>query len=290
MIPLAAFVLAGCLAVSSSSDQVTAADLAPAFPGMESLDAGTPLALAPAPGVARTFRVAELARLAERFHLAPPSSQICVERPVAPLDRQKALAAMRAALPEAEIAALEWSGGRVPAGEIVFPASQLRNGLAGQWWSGYVRYGGIHRFAIWARVTVRVTAGRVVAIRDLPAGQAIPADAVAIQASEAIPGAMDWAVSMEQVAGKWPRTLVHAGTAVRLNQLTKPVDVARGETVQVDAESGNAHLEFEARAEGSGATGDRIPVTNPMSQRRFIARVAGKGRVSVDGSAAHDKP
>jgi flagella basal body P-ring formation protein FlgA len=135
-----------------------------------------------------------------------------------------------------------------------------------------------------------VTAGRVVAIRDLPAGQAIPADAVAIQASEAIPDAMDWAVSIEQVAGQWPRGLVHAGTALRLNQLTKALDVERGDTVQVDAESGNAHLEFEARAEGSGAMGDRISVTNPMSQRRFMARVAGKGRVSVDGSAAHDKP
>jgi flagella basal body P-ring formation protein FlgA len=290
MIPLFALMLASCLAVNSTSDEVTAADLAPAFPGMEAVDGGTPLALAPAPGVARLFHLAELGRWAERFHLVPPPAEICVERPVAPLDLDKALAAMRASFPEAEISILDWSRARVPAGDIAFPASQLRNGPTGQWWSGYVLYGAAHRFSIWARVSAQVMAARVVALRDLAPGQAIPADAVEMQARRAIPGAVDMARSLAQVAGKWPRALIQAGTPLRLDQLVKPVDVARGETVQVDAQSGAAHLEFEARAEGSGAVGDMIPVSNPESNRRFTARVAGKGRVFVDGSAAQVKP
>lgn len=286
MIAPGLFALAACLAVNPAADRVTAADLAPAFPGMETVDAGTPLALAPAPGVSRVFRLPELARMADRFHLAPPPAPICVERPVAPLDVEKAQAAMRAALPQAEISILEWSRWPVPAGEIVFPTSQLRNLPAGQWWSGYVRYGGVHRLVIWARVSVRVTAGRVVALRDLAPGQAIPRDAVEIQAREGIPGAVDFALSIEQVAGQWPRARIPAGTPVRLDQLAKPVDVARGDTVEVEVESGAAHLEFAARAEGSGAIGDRIPVGNPVSHRRFTARIEAKGRVSVDGSAS----
>jgi flagella basal body P-ring formation protein FlgA len=287
---LSALVVASCLAVNPASDQVTAADLAPGFPGMESLDAGTPLALAPAPGVARVFHLVELRRWADRFHLAPPAAEICVERQVAPLDPAPALAAMRAAFPDAEIAVVEWSRARVPAGEIVFPASQLRGGATGQWWNGYVRYGGVHRFSIWARVTVRVTAGQVVALRDLPPGQAIPAEALEVQTREAIGGAVDFAQSTDQVAGKWPRALIRAGAPVRLAQLGAAVDVARGDTVEVDAQSGAAHLQFEARAEGSGAAGTMIPVRNPVSNRRFMALVRGKGRVSVDGSAAQGTP
>jgi flagella basal body P-ring formation protein FlgA len=289
MIPLGAFLLASCLALNSATDQVTAADLAPGFPGMETLDAGTPLAVAPVPGVARVFHLADLGRLAERFHLPPPPAEICVERPLAPLDLDKALAAMRASLPEADISILDWSRTRVPAGEIAFPPKQLHNGPSGQLWNGYVRYGGAGQFSIWARVSVQVTAVRVVAVRDLPPGQAIPADAVQNVTREDIPGAVDFALSIDQVAGKWPRALIRAGTPVRINQLAKPVDVARGDTVQVDAQSGAAHLEFAARAEGSGATGDTIPVTNPVSHRRFTARVAGKGRVWVDDSVAQGK-
>jgi flagella basal body P-ring formation protein FlgA len=289
MILPVAFLLAGCLAVNSASDQVTTADLAPGFPGMDKLDAGIALALAPAPGVTRIFRLAELKRWAERFHLTPPAAEICVQRPMAPLDPEKAMAAMHASLPEAQISVLEWSRARVPLGEIAFPTSQLRTDPAGQWWTGYVRYGGVHQFAIWARVSVRMTAERVVALRDLPPGQPIPADAIETQTRETISGTADFALSMDQVADKLPRALIRAGTPVQIHQLAPPVDIVRGDTVQVDAESGAAHLEFEARAEGSGATGEMIPLRNPVSHRRFMARVTGKGRALVGGSAAQGK-
>jgi flagella basal body P-ring formation protein FlgA len=282
MIPLGAFLLASCLALNSATGQITAADLAPGFPGLEALDAATPLVPAPAPGVARVFHLAELRRMADRFHLAAPAADICVERPVAPLDIDRALAAMRAALPDARISIVDWSRARVPAGEIVFPAGQLHNSPAAQSWSGYVRYGAAQRFSIWARVTVETTAVRVVALRDLPPGQAIAADVLQIQTREGVPGDGDFALSISQVAGQWPRAAIPAGSAVGLHQLAKPVDVARGDTVQVDVQSGAAHLNFEARAEGSGATGDAIPVTNPVSHQRFTARIAGKGKVLVD--------
>ena len=290
MIVLGAFLLAGCLAVHPESDQVTAADLAPAFPGMETVDPHTPLAFAPAPGVSRVFHAPELARLAERFHLSPPSPEICVTRPVAPLDREKVLAAMHRALPNAEIAVLDCSRAPVPAGDIYFPANQLRNEPSGQWWTGYVRYAGDHRFSIWARVEAQVTAALVVALRTVRPGEAIPPDAVQVQTHSSIPGNSGFAVSTDQVVNQSPRETIPAGTPIRLSLLTKPLDVARGDMVEVEAQSGAAHLQFTARAEESGVTGDEIPVLNPVSHRRFTARIAGKDRVSVDSLAAQDKP
>jgi len=63
MIHLAAFALAACLAVGAGSDQVLAGDLAAAFPEWRAVPPETPLALAPAPGVQRVFRLPELRRL-----------------------------------------------------------------------------------------------------------------------------------------------------------------------------------------------------------------------------------
>ena len=290
MIVLGAFLLAGCLAVHPESDQVTAADLAPSFPGMETVDPATPLAFAPAPGVSRVFHAPELARLAERFHLSPPPREICVTRPVAPLDREKALAAMHASLPNAEIVILDGSRAPVPAGDVYFPASQLRNEPSGQWWTGYVRYAGDHRFSIWARVRAQVKVRLAVALRTLRPGEVIPPEAVEIQTHSAIPGNSDFARATDQVAGRAPREIIPAGTPIRLSLVAKPLDVTRGDIVEVDAQSGAAHLQFEARAEGSGVTGDDIPVTNPVSHRRFRARIAGKDRVAVDSPAPQEMP
>ncbi|MGO9231609.1 MAG: flagella basal body P-ring formation protein FlgA [Bryobacteraceae bacterium] len=49
-------------------------------------------------------------------------------------------------------------------------------------------------------------------------------------------------------------------------------------------------MELEATAEASGAFGEIIAVQNPISKKRFPARVEGKGRVSVDAAAAKVMP
>ena len=173
MILLSSFLLAGCLAVSAASDHVTAGALAAAFPGLEALPPETPLTLAPAPGVRRVFRIPELRRIAARFAVPAPEAEICVERPVAPLDPDTLLEIFKKALPDARIELLDFSHRPVPAGSLEFPASGLREGVAGSLWTGSVRYGGTHQFAVWARVKVLATVRRVVALGDLPSGQAI---------------------------------------------------------------------------------------------------------------------
>lgn len=282
MISLAAFALTSCLAVSAGSDHIVAGDLAPAFPGFENVAADTVLGFAPAPGVVRIFRVQELQRLAERFQLPEaPEAEICVTRPAAVLDASSLLTAMRHELPEAAIEILEFSRQPAPAGQIEFHKSDLRYNLSGSLWTGCVRYAQNRRFTIWARVRVLVKTQRVRAAADLPQGQAIPEAALVAESREEYPAAGKFAESVADVAGRWPRIPIRAGTAIVMDTLEVPKDVMRGETVQVEVQDGGAHLEFEARAEGSGFAGQTIPVSNPISHKRFMARVEGKGRVSA---------
>ena len=289
MMPLTAFALAGCLAVSPHSDRIRAADLAPAFPAMSELPAETVIAPSPAPGVARVFPNAELRMLAARFRLsAAPPQPFCVEQPVAPLSPARLQEALQRSLPGARLEILEYSRRPAPAGEIEFPRAQLRRGPAGEIWNGFVRYAGNRRFAIWARVRVRVTVERVIARADLHPGNVITPEQVSVAAREEFPESASFPRSMEEVAGRVPRLLIRAGSALRGAQLEAPKDVLRGDTVIAQVHAGRASLQLEAQAQGSGSAGESILVRNPVSGKNFRARVVARGLVSVNAAARGD--
>jgi flagella basal body P-ring formation protein FlgA len=283
MMPLAAFALAGCLAVGADRDRILAGDLAAGFPEWAAVPAETPLGLAPAPGVQRIFRVLELRRMAERWSLSPvPDHEICVTRPVAVLTTARLLAAMQSAvqkeMPAAHIELFDFSRQPAPEGELVFPVSGLRQGPTGGYWSGYIAYGGMHRFTLWARVKVMVSSVRVVAAQDLKPFVALDSAQLGVETREEVPAA-GLVSAVEEVAGKVLRRPVAKGTALRAEWLEPAKVVLRGETVRVEAVRGGARLELECVAEGSGAIGEIVPILNPVSQRRFPARVESKGRV-----------
>jgi flagella basal body P-ring formation protein FlgA len=284
-----------CLAVEPGADRILARDLAAAFPPLAAVPPATEIALAPAPGVARVFRAADLRLLAARFHLdAAPAAEppICVERPVAPLDAPRLVAAMRKSLPEARIEIREFSRQPAPSGEIEFPPAGLHAAPAGPpgsqpkaaLWNGAVLYAGTHRFAIWATATVRVTVPRILAVADLHPGSPIGAAQLAAETREEFPSAAPFALRVDQVAGRWPRLTIRAGSPIRTDQLEQPQDVMRGSTVRVEVRNGAARLEFDAVAETSGGVGEFISMRNPSSGKRFRARVDGKGRVLVDAT------
>jgi flagella basal body P-ring formation protein FlgA len=291
MMPLAALALTGCLAVSAGADRILAGDLAAGIPGLTARAPEIPVAWAPAPGIVRVFRVAELRRLAERLGWeVEPDADICIERPVSPPDPARLLAAMQTAMPQAGIAILEYGRQPLPAGEIEFRASGLRPGAEGALWIGYVHYAGTRRFALWARVKIVVPVARVIAVADLRPGQAITPEQVRTETRQEFPLAVPFLESGEQAVGKWPRSAIRAGTAIRPGMLENPKEVVSGDSVTVDVRNGGAHLELEAQAEGSGAVGETIPVRNPESHKRFLARVEGKGRVSVGPAAGKVNP
>src|SRR5947209_5819988 len=121
MTPLAALTVAGCLAVDPAADQILARDLAPAFPKTQALALDTPVALAPLAGVQRRFDMVELRRLAGRLGLPEPERELCVERPVAPLDPARIMAAMKMQQPAARIELLDYGRQPVPEGVLDFP-------------------------------------------------------------------------------------------------------------------------------------------------------------------------
>jgi hypothetical protein len=215
MTPLAAFALAGCVAIGAGSDRVLLRDLSPAFPALTAEQSDTPVALAPAPGVQRRFDLFELRRLAARFHLSEPAGEVCVERRSTRLDPAHVLDALRALMPAAQIELLDYTRGPVPEGELEFSRIGLPSGTSTGIWTGVVRYAQGRRFPVWAKV--------------------------------------------------------------RLTQ-----DVTRGDMVHVEVRSGAARISFDALAQASGATGQTIPLLNPISKRRFSARIEGKGKASVE--------
>lgn len=284
MTPLAAVAVAGCLAVGASSDRILAPDIAPAFADAAALPLDAVVALAPAPGVERRFEIAELRRIALRLNLPAPEREVCVGRPAAPLDPARILEALRAQLPDARIELLDYDRHPVPEGALEFPLTGLRQLPAGVLWNGFVRYGGRHRAAVWARVKAAAMATRVVATTGLRPGHPIDAASLAVETRDEFPAAGPIPSTVDEVAGKLPRRPIRAGTPIRAEWLTAPKAVERGDTVQVEVREGGALLQLTAQAKSSGSVGQTIPVLNTMSKKRFSARVEAKGRVTAGGA------
>jgi flagella basal body P-ring formation protein FlgA len=279
--PLAAFALAGCLAVGAGSDRILAGDFAARFPEWAAVPPGTPLALAPAPGAQRVFRLPELRLLAARWSVpAVPDREVCVTRPVAVFTAGRLLAAMQKELPSAHIELLDFSRLPAPGGELVFPASGLRQSPAGGYWSGYVKYAGNRRFMLWARVKVHVAAARVIATEDLKPGLPLDTAQLRLETREEVPAA-GFVGAVEEAAGKVSRRAIAAGAALRAEWLEPAKAVLRGQTVQVEVVHGGARLKLEGVAEASGAIGETIAIRNPVSKQRFQARIQSQGKVVV---------
>src|SRR5581483_7332779 len=148
-------------------------------------------------------------------------------------------------------------------------------------WKGSIRYGGGHRFAIWARVRIAVKSPRVVAAEPLGPGGTIQAAQLRVDSYEGFPPRTTPLVSIEQAAGRIPRRSIPAGAPLSAADLDSPYDVTRGDWVRVEVAHGDAHLELDGRAQASGRRGQMIPVLNPANGKKFSARVEGAGRVSV---------
>jgi flagella basal body P-ring formation protein FlgA len=284
--------LAACLAVSAVSDHIRAVDLAPASEAFAALDPETVIGLAPAPGVRRVFSAAELGRIAARLGARPllPAG-LCVERKTAPLDPARLLAALQAQAPGARVRLLDFSRMPVPEGELAFPRNGLRRAPGSAYfWNGWVRYAGTRRFSIWVKIEAHAPAPVVVAASDLNPGRVIEAAQLRLAIRDE-PFGSGFVSALDQAIGQVARRPVRSGTALEPQWLEPPPAVARGDAVKVDVWSGAAHLQLEARAESAAAAGHPVQVRNPTTQKKFLARVESKGRVSV-GSAprAEEKP
>ncbi|HUB77916.1 MAG TPA: flagellar basal body P-ring formation chaperone FlgA [Bryobacteraceae bacterium] len=270
-------------------DRILARDLAAVLPEFAAAPADALVGQAPVPGAQRVFHASELRMLAHRFGVVlSAADDICFAWPLAPLDRAQAVAAMQNSLqvPGIKIEIAQTISDRVPKGRIEFPLSGLGTPQPADptgpvFWRGDVIYGNDHRFAVWVRAALSVPCRKLIATENLRAGQPLAARQVRAIDSTCFPvGAKE--VSLDQVAGLLPIHAIAARTELRLDLLTPPNDINRGDDVQVEVRSGNARVGLTARAVTGGRSGDTISVRNPQSNRIFQVRITGKDTAVVE--------
>jgi len=269
-------------------DRILGKDLARALPVFQAMPPETILGSTPTPGSRRTFHIPELLELAHRYSIAFNSpAEACFEWPMESLSRDRVLQAMRESLqaPDAHIDLAETSQYQVPRGRVEFPRETLGKPASQAQkdpvlWRGDVIYGGGHRFAVWARVRVKVACRRIFAVEPLKAGEPIDPRQVRTENAECFPGMETPGAGLLE-GGLVPARHIAAGTEIRPELLTVPNDVNRGDTVEIEVLSGAARIGFTAKAESSGRSGDQIIVRNLSSNKVFQAVVEGKDKAVV---------
>ena len=270
-------------------DRILAKDLAAVIPAFLRIPSATLLGNTPPPGSQHILHHAELLSLAQRYAVPlEGDASACFERAMEPLDRNRLLEAMRAALqiPDARIELAETSLYPVPLGKIEFGLERLGTPASPDQrspvlWRGDVVYGEGHRFAIWARVRILAQCKEIVAADDLRPGRVIEPAQLRVTAEEGFPVSLKRRLSMDQVVGMTPVLPIAAGSVLRPELISRPNDVGRGDLVEIEVRSGAARLVLTARAESGGRNGETIAVRNLESNKVFSAQVAGKGKAIV---------
>jgi flagella basal body P-ring formation protein FlgA len=280
---LPSFAFAVCFPVTGP--RILARDLALADPRFSVLPSTLAVGFAPEPGGKRIYTTAELERLARANGVKVENpADICFELPLRHVLESDAETAMRQSLSaDAELKIVELAKSDVPSGQIEFPLDGLEPpspaNPGAQLWRGYVKYADTRRAPIWARVSILVHYTAVIANKDLPMNGVVDSAQVRIETRTG-PLAREKAASrIEEVNGRLLKRAVSAGAPIPLASLTDVPAVRRGDSVQVDVESGAAHLRFAAVAETSASEGDMIELRNPLSGKTFRGRLDHGPRV-----------
>jgi flagella basal body P-ring formation protein FlgA len=277
-----------------SGERILAGDLGRAIPEFAGLDPGLAIGVAPAPGSRRIVRRAELDRIARQHGLELPSldsAELCFELQTEPLTAEGVAAALRSAVEQdaVRLEVLDFSRHPVPQGQLEFPKAGLatppvtRDG-APVIWRGRVRHATNRTVPVWAKVKLSVPGRRVVSSETIQAGRAILATQLRVEDAALFPLADMPLASIEEAAGRVTSRSIRAGTVLYASMLTAPKAVLRGAMVAVQVSSGAARVTFHALAESEGAIGEMVVLRNPLSGRRFRARVTEKDMVVINAS------
>lgn len=82
------------------------------------------------------------------------------------------------------------------------------------------------------------------------------------------------------------RRMLHAGEAMRADDLRHPIVVTRGQTVTMLFHAPGVELTAMGRAMGEGGVGDTVTVQNPASFRMISGIVTAPGTVIATGPAS----
>jgi flagella basal body P-ring formation protein FlgA len=286
---LAAALVPGVPCQPVRSDRIYARDIAVVLPAFASVSPDLEIGFAPAPGQQRTFRAAELHRLAQAQRVQTETFRdVCFAWPTSIPPRDTMLAAMQETLTgrKANIEIVDQSLSPAPLGKPTFPISGLCGFSAEPVvWRGYITYGENHRFTIWARVRVTVKESRVIARDTLVSGEPVRATQLETHSYEGPLSRQETVIDLSDAIGKIAKFDIPAGAVLVRNMLESPHDVERGDAVKVIVEAVGARIEAEGIAEQAGQTGATIVIRNAKSGIKFRARIQGKDIVIVTPGA-----
>ena len=126
----------------------------------------------------------------------------------------------------------------------------------------------------------------VVPARDIPRGQTI-SDSDLTYAT--VPGnaLMSGTVtSFAAVKDMEARRMLHAGEALRADDVRHPVVVTKGQTVTMLFHAPGVELTAMGRSMGEGGVGDTVTVQNPSSFRMITGVITAPGTVIATGPAS----
>lgn len=275
---------AQCLPVDQSS--VTAGVLASAVPAFRSVPADRHLVWAPAPGLIRWLRVAELQRLAAREGvIVEAAASICLQRKTAVFSEEQVTRALRERLPsDAGLQIIEYCRLPMMSGRLRFeaiPAAPPKGEQQVIRWKGAVVGEDGRTAPFWATVRLQMRRRVIRAARVIPARSILVEEDVLETIEPLTSFQRDPSPPLSELVGKETTREIGAQQLIRPADLRTPQLVRIGQSVRVLVESGRTRLGLDARALGSGFKGDVLLVRNDVSGRTFKAEITGPGTARV---------
>lgn len=86
----------------------------------------------------------------------------------------------------------------------------------------------------------------------------------------------------QEVEGKIARSFIRSGSNIQLSQIEAPVEIQRGQRVDLTFENSQLKISAKMKALERGRTGDWIRVENEKTKRVVRSKVVGPGRVSLN--------
>ena len=258
-------------------------------------------AIGPAPEIGgRIFvEAAQLNAIARQFGVdwrsMSPADRTVLERPGRPYPRELALAALRAALQTSGVSSdadIDLPGYAPP----MLPLDAAVSADIGQldYDPTTGRFTALLALAapdiqpIHARLSGRVEdmLDIPVAVRRLLPGDVVGRGDLKMSRLRADTLRADVARDPSQAIGMEVRKPVGSGAPFPLAELGRPLEVKKGETVQVELQSPGLLIAAQGVALEGGAAGDPIRVMNATSRAVLEAQIVGAGKVRATGGAA----
>jgi len=148
-------------------------------------------------------------------------------------------------------------------------------------WTVAVRCMAPQVWSLYVPVRVSTVQSVVVAMRNLPAGQPITADAIGLQARDT--SALNGGALGDPAAlvGKIPRRTLAAGSTLTPDTLAAAPSVRRGQIIELLIAVGGLEVHAQGKALADGGSGELIQVENSSSRRIVQGVVRDDGRVEV---------